>query len=163
MKRSSSALRATRGALIGALYVALTYLSALFGLSSGIIQFRISEALTILPVFMPEAVPGLFVGCILSNIITPGTHPLDIVFGSLATLIGAAFALALRKLPKKLAWIATIPTIAANAIIVPFVLLYAYGAEGSYFFFMLTVGLGELVCAGIGGSVLYYSLQKVKF
>ena len=71
----------TRGALIASLYVALTYLASIFGLSSGVIQFRISEALTILPVFMPEAIPGLFIGCILSNLITPAVHPLDIVFG----------------------------------------------------------------------------------
>lgn len=153
----------TRGALIASLYVALTYLASIFGLSSGVIQFRISEALTILPVFMPEAIPGLFIGCILSNLITPAVHPLDIVFGSIATLIGALLTHLLRKLPEKWKWVATLPPILANAIIVPFVLMFAYGAEGSYFFFMLTVFIGEAVCAGIGGTLLYLALRKVKF
>lgn len=153
----------TRGALIASLYVALTYLASIFGLSSGVIQFRISEALTILPVFMPEAIPGLFIGCILSNLMTPAVHPLDIVFGSIATLIGALLTYLLRKLPEKWKWVATLPPILANAIIVPFVLMFAYGAEGSYFFFMLTVFIGEAVCAGIGGTLLYLALRKVKF
>ncbi len=163
MKRKSYALSITRGAVIGALYVALTYLSSLFGLSSGVIQLRLSEALTILPVLMPEAVPGLFVGCIISNLIVPGVHPLDIVFGSLATLIGAVGALLLRRLPPRLMWCAALPTILSNAIIIPFVLLFAYGAPGSYFYFMLTVGIGEIITAGIFASILYYSLRKFKF
>lgn len=163
MNRKGSVPRLTRGALIAALYVAMTYLSSLFGLSSGVIQFRISEALTILPVFMPEAIPGLFVGCVLSNLMTAGAHPLDIVFGSVATLIGAVLTYLLRRLPPRLAWIAAVPPIIANAVIVPFVLMLAYGSEGSYLYFMLTVGLGELVCAGVGGSALYYSLRKIRF
>ncbi|MBQ4071441.1 MAG: QueT transporter family protein [Clostridia bacterium] len=163
MKRKSPAIRLSRGALIGALYVALTYISSLVGLSSGVIQFRISEALTILPVLMPEAIPGLFVGCIISNLMTPGAHPLDIVFGSVATLIGALGAHLLRRLPSRFKWVATLPTIFSNAIIVPFVLMFAYGAEGSYPFFMLTVGIGEVVCAGIGGALLYYSLRRINF
>ena len=161
-RKNNAALYLTRGALVGALYVALTYLSSVFGLSSGVIQFRISEALCILPVFFPEASIGLFVGCIISNIFASGVLPLDIIFGSLATLIGAFGAYFLRKLPKKLMWLATLPTIIANALIIPFILIFAYGAEGGYFFFMLTVGIGEIVCAGIGGTVLYYSLIKTK-
>ena len=161
-KSKSSALYVTRGALVGALYVALTYLSSMVGLSSGVIQFRISEALCILPVFMPEAIPGLFIGCLVSNLLATGVQPLDIIFGSIATLIGAVGAYLLHKLPPKLAWCATVPTILANAIIVPLVLIFAYGAEGGYFFFMLTVGIGELVCAGIGGTLLYYSMRKFK-
>ena len=161
--KNTPALRLTRGALVGALYVALTYLSTLFGLSSGVIQFRVSEALTVLPVFMPEAIPGLFVGCVLSNLMTPGVHPLDIVFGSVATLVGAIGTYLLRRLPKKLMWLSTLPPILANAVIVPFVLMFAYGAEGSYLFFMLTVGVGEIACAGFGGAALYYSMRKIRF
>ena len=155
--------RLTRGALIASLYVALTYVASIFGLSSGVIQFRISEALTILPIFMPEAIPGLFIGCIISNLMTPAVHPLDILFGSIATLIGALLTYLLRNLPEKWKWVATLPPILSNAIIVPFVLMFAYGVEGSYFYFMLTVFIGEAVCAGICGTVLYYSLRKVKF
>ena len=161
MKRKNhTALYLTRGALIAAMYVAMTYLSFLFGLSSGVIQFRISEALCILPIFFPEAILGLTVGCLLSNLLT-GCVLWDIVFGAIATFIGAVGARLMRKLPKKLIFLATIPTILANAVIVPFVLLYAYGAEGGYFFFLLTVGLGELVCAGIGGTALFYALKKI--
>ena len=158
-----TALFITRGALVAAMYVALTYLASMLGLSSGVIQFRISEALTILPVFMTEAIPGLFIGCIISNLMTPGVHPLDIAFGSVATLIGALLTYLLRRLPEKFKWIATLPPILSNAIIVPFVLMLAYGVEGSYFYFMLTVAIGEIVCAGIGGTVLYFALKKVKF
>ncbi len=158
---SKSALYLTRGALIGAMYVALTYLAFLLGLSSGVIQFRISEALCILPVFFPEAVLGLTIGCIISNLIT-GAVVWDIVFGSLATFIGAIGARLLRKLPDKIKFITTLPTLFANAIIVPFVLLYAYGIEGGYWYFFLTVGLGELVCATVGGTILYYSLKNIK-
>ena len=161
MKRSSlgAATYITRGALIAAIYVALTYLSSLLGLSSGVIQFRISEALCLVPIFMPEAILGLTIGCFLSNLLT-GCLFWDVLFGSLATLIGALGAYTLRKLPRKLIWLSTVPTLLANAIIIPFVLIYAYGISGGYFFFMLTVGIGETVCAGIGGTLLYYSLSK---
>ena len=158
---SKSVLYLTRGALIGAMYVALTYLAFLLGLSSGVIQFRISEALCILPIFFPEAVLGLTIGCIISNLIT-GAVFWDIVFGSLATFIGAMGARLLRKLPDKLKFLTTLPTLFSNAIIVPFVLLFAYGIEGGYWYFFLTVGLGELVCATVGGTLLYYSLKNIK-
>lgn len=162
MKRNNNAaLYLTRGAMVAAMYVALTYFSALFGLSSGVIQFRISEALCILPIFFPEAVLGLTIGCIISNLIT-GALVWDIIFGSLATFIGALGARLLRKLPEKLIFITTLPTLFANALIVPLVLMYAYGAEGAYIYFFLTVGLGELVCAVVGGTILYYGLRKLK-
>ena len=160
-KRKSSALYLSRGALIASLYVALTHLSAAFGLASGVIQFRLSEILCILPVFLPEAIPGLFIGCLVSNLTTGGVV-WDIVLGSLATLLGALGTRLLRKLPKELIWLASLPPIISNAIIVPFVLTYAYGAKEAYFFLLLTVGVGELVCAGIGGMLLYYSLKKSK-
>ena len=160
-KKISTALFVTRGAIVAAIYVALTYLASMLGLSSGVIQFRISEALCILPVFMPEAIPGLAIGCLLSKALT-GCVPWDIALGAVATLIGTAGAYLLRKLPKKLIWIATLPTVLANAIIVPFVLLYAYGIEGGYFYFMLTVAIGEIVCATVGGTLLYFAMKKAK-
>lgn len=166
MKRKGhgAALYVTRGALVGALYVALTYLSSIVGLSSGVVQFRISEALCILPVFMPEAIPGLFIGCMLSNLLATGVEPLDIILGSTATLIGALGAYFMRKLPRPIMWLATLPTILANMMLIPFVLIFAYGAEpGGFWFYMMTVGIGELVCAGFGGAGLYYSLKKVRF
>ena len=158
MKKRTS-LYLTRGAMIAALYVALTYLSGLVGLSSGVIQFRISEALAILPIFFPEAILGLTLGCFISNLAVGGVI-WDAVFGSLATLIGALGARILRFLPEKLKWLLGLPTVLANAFIVPFVLQYAYGIEDGYWFLFLTVGLGELVCAGIGGAILYYSVKR---
>ena len=161
MKRNPT-LYLTRGALIAAMYVALTYVAALFGLSSGAIQFRLSEMLCILPFFIPEATVGLAVGCLISNILT-GCYFWDVIFGTVATLIGALGAQMLRRIPKKLTFVATIPTVVSNAVIVPLVLIYTYGATEAYPFLMLTVGIGEIVCAGIMGSVLGYTLHKTAF
>ena len=160
MKRNST-LYLTRGAIIAALYVALTYLSSLFGLSSGAIQLRLSESLTILPIFLPEAVIGLTIGCLIANLLT-GAVVWDIIFGAFATFIGAMGARLARRLKNRFIWLATVPTILSNAIIVPFVLKYAYGLEGGYFFFMLTVGIGEILSAGVLGTLLYFSLKKTK-
>ena len=110
---------------------------------------------------MPEAVPGLFVGCLISNLITL-FNPFDIIFGSLATLIGAYGAWLLRKLPHRFLWVATIPTVLANMLIVPAVLILALGVEESFLWLALTVGIGEVVCAGILGSVLGYGIKKSK-
>ncbi len=159
MKKSS--LYLTRAAMIAALYVALTYLSFALGISSGAIQFRLSEALCILPIFMPCAVIGLSVGCLIANIFT-GAAIWDMIFGTLATFIGAVGARLLRSLPKKLLWLATLPTVIANAITVPLVLIYAYGAEDAYLFILLTVTLGELVCASVLGTILCLSLKKTR-
>ena len=150
----------TRGAAVAALYTALTIVSAVFGLSSGAIQLRLSESLCLLPLVMPEAVLGLYIGCIISNLIT-GCAFWDIIFGSLATLIGAYLG---RLLYTKLSVkpiIATLPTVVANAVIVPFVLMFAYGAEGTYLYFFVTVGIGELLSATLLGSILYPKLVKV--
>ncbi len=161
MKNKKITLYTARGALVGALYVVLTLVSSMFGLSSGVIQFRISEALCILPIFMPEAIPGLFIGCALSNLIAGGVF-WDILFGSIATLIGAILARVLRKLPDKYIWLATLPTVFANAFIVPFVLIYAYGAPDSYLFIAFTVFIGEAVCATGLGTALYFALKNTK-
>ena len=163
MKRTNKlTLYTARGAIIAALYVTFTLLASILGMSNGVIQFRISEAMCILPLFLSEAVPGLFFGCLISNLLVPGAVIWDIIFGSLATLLGAIGARAMRSLPEKFKWAATIPTILANMIVVPLVLIYAYGEAGAYWFFMLTVGIGEIVCAGFGGSALYYLLRKYK-
>lgn len=144
-----------RGALIAALYVVLTWLCALVGLDKGVIQMRLSEALCVLPAFTGAAVPGLFVGCLLANLLTGSALP-DVVFGSLATLIGALGAYFLRR--RK--WLVPLPTVLANTLIVPFVLRFAYGAEGSIPYFMLTVGAGEVISAYICGMLLYAALER---
>ena len=147
----------TYASIIAALYVVLTFIANSLGLASGAIQIRISEALTILPVFTPAAIPGLFIGCLISNIITGGVI-WDVIFGSIATLIGAIGTYALRKHK----WLAPIPPILANVIIVPFVLVYAYGATEALPYLMLTVGIGEIISAGVLGILLYTTLSKHK-
>ena len=146
-----------QAALIAALYVVLTLLSNAVGLASNVIQVRISEALCVLALFTPGAVPGLWIGCMLANLIT-GAVWQDIIFGALATLIGAGVTYLLRKLPF---WFAPIPTIVANMIIVPLVLKLAYGLEDAVWFMVLTVGAGELIAAGILGVGLYFALRPV--
>lgn len=146
-----------RGALVAALYVVLTWLCALVGMSSGVIQVRLSEALCVLPAFTGAAVPGLFVGCLLANLLTGSALP-DVVFGSLATLIGALGAYFLRR--RK--WLVPLPTVLANVLIIPFVLRFAYGAEGTIPYFMLTVGAGEVISAYICGMLLYAALVRQK-
>ena len=147
----------TRGATVAALYVILTYLAAAFGLDKGVIQFRLSEALCVLPIFLPEAVPGLFIGCLIANLLT-GSIVWDVIFGSIATLIGALGARMLRGLSKKLIFLATLPTVVANAVIVPFVLKYAYEVDDLIPYMMLTVGIGEIVMAGCVGTALYFAM-----
>lgn len=146
--KKSKALYITRAAMTAAVYVVLTLLSNTFGLSNGLIQVRISEALTILPYYLPEAVPGLFAGCLLANIFT-GCLPWDVVFGSLATLLGAlGTRFVARKFRKK--WLAILPPVIANAVIIPFILQYVYNIPKGYFIILLTVGAGELLSCSIG-------------
>lgn len=145
----------THAAVIAALYVVLTIIANALGLANYAIQVRFSEALTILPFFTPAAIPGLFAGCLLSNLLT-GCAVLDVVFGSIATLLGAIGTYLLRK--KK--WLAPLPPIAANILIVPFVLAYVYRFEGSIPYFMITVGMGEIISCGVLGMMLLNVLQK---
>ena len=147
----------TQAAAIAALYVVLTLLANALGLANYAVQVRFSEALTILPFFTPAAIPGLFVGCLLSNFLC-GSILWDIVFGSIATLIGAVGTYLIRKkLPD---WCACIPPIVANTIIIPFILAYAYKFEGGVPFFMLTVGAGEVISCGLLGTILLKVLKK---
>lgn len=143
-------------ALIAALYVVLTLLANIFGLANYAIQVRFSEALTILPFFTTAAIPGLGIGCLLSNILTGCALP-DIIFGTAATLIGAVFTWILRKNK----WLAPLPPIIANTVIVPFVLLYAYGVKPLWFSF-LTVGAGEIISCGILGLLLLNALLRYR-
>ena len=147
----------SHAAIIAALYVVLTFIASAFALSSGVIQIRFSEALTILPMFTPAAIPGLFIGCILSNMLS-GCVFWDVIFGSLATLIGAFGT----RLLKKHKYLAMLPPILANTIIVPFVLRFAYGADGAIWYFMVTVGIGEILSCGVLGSFLHVALEKIK-
>ena len=140
--------------MIAALYVVLTMVFAPFSFRE--IQVRVSEALTILPAFTPAAVPGLFIGCLLANLLGGAAVP-DVIFGSLATLIGAFFTWKLRN---KHPFLAPVPPILSNMLIIPFVLRYAYGVPMAIPLMMLTVGFGEVLSCGVLGMLLYYVLKK---
>ncbi|MCC8105569.1 MAG: QueT transporter family protein [Clostridiales bacterium] len=155
--QSRSVLFLTHAALIAALYVVLTYIANALGLANGNIQVRFSEALTILPFFTPAAIPGLYIGCLLANILTGCALP-DIIFGPAATLIGALGTYALRHHSK---WLSPIPPIVANAIVVPLVLLYGYGIRPLWFSFV-TVTAGEVISCGIFGLILLAALSKYR-
>ena len=155
MKQKKKTLWMCYAAIIAAMYVVLTYVAKLFGLDSGMIQVRFSEMLCILPMFTSAAVPGLAIGCLLANILG-GAVILDVVFGPVATLIGAFGTYLLRK--RK--WIAPLPPVLANALIVPFVLAYGYGMSEAIPFMMLTVGIGEIISIYVIGMVFYFALEK---
>ena len=167
MNRNNT-LKLANAGMIAALYVVLTYIANLAGLASGAIQVRLSEALTILPVFTVAAVPGLTVGCVLANLLT-GCAAWDVVFGSLATLIGAVGTRLLKDKPL-LAWI---PPVVSNAVIVPIVLMKVYGVSditvfgqtfgGDMIWLMLvvTVGIGEIISCGLLGLLLWKSMKNV--
>ena len=154
MKRKTRFL--TYGAIIAAMYVALTFVASALGLASGVVQVRLSEALTILPLFTPAAVPGLFIGCILANVLT-GCAVWDVVFGSLATLLGALGTYWCRKRSK---YLAPVFPVLANAVIVPFVLQYVYGAPDAWIFLFATVGIGEIISCGVLGLLLHKVLER---
>ncbi|SFC44061.1 QueT transporter family protein [Butyrivibrio sp. YAB3001] len=171
--RNKKVLFISQAAIIAALYVVLTLLANALGLANYAIQVRFSEALTILPFFTPTAIPGLYVGCIISNILT-GCHPLDTVFGSLATLIGAVvtyliahgfnkpYTKEFNKVNPVRKWLCPIPPIVANVIIVPQVIRYCYGSTDSVPFLMLTVGIGEVISCFILGMILLHALEPRK-
>ena len=152
--KNKGVLFTTQAAMIAAVYIVLTVLFA--AISFGQIQIRIAEALTILPIFTPAAIPGLFVGCLVGNILGGAALP-DIIFGSLATLIGAVLTYMLRHHKK---YIAILPPILSNVVIVPFVLRFAYGILLPIPFMMLTVGIGEVLSCGVLGLLLYSVLSK---
>ena len=143
----------TQSAVIAAIYVVLTVVFAPISFNVG--QVRISEMLTILPLFTPAAIPGLFIGCILGNLLG-GAIVLDVVFGSLATLIGAVGGYLLRKNR----WLVPIPSIISNAVIVPFVLKYGYGLDMPIWVMALYIAAGEIISCYILGEILATVLQK---
>ena len=153
--RDKKVLFIVQAAVIAAIYVVLTVMFA--PLSFGEVQVRCAEALTILPFFTPAAVPGLFIGCIIGNFLG-GAIPIDIVCGSIATLIGALGSYALRNHK----FLVPLPPIAANTVIVPFVLYYGYGINLPIPFMMLTVGIGEIVSCGVLGLIILSALDKYR-
>lgn len=161
--RNKKVIFVVQAAIIAALYVVLTYLANALGLASGTIQVRISEALCVLPFFTPAAIPGLWIGCFLANFLTGGALP-DVIFGSIATLIGALGTYFLRKHR----FLCTLPPVLANMVIVPFVLIFVYkvpsvmvgSIDVTYWFNFLTVGIGEVISVCVLGSLLLTALYR---
>ena len=171
MNKSFNVKTLTLGGAIAALYVVLTWVSKLLGLDSGAIQLRLSEALTILPVFTSAAVPGLTLGCLLANL-TVGCVPGDIALGTLATLLGAIGTRLLRK-RVEIAWL---PPVISNMLIVPLVIIFFYFSPdvsieipflninlcaSGYVPIMITVGIGEVLACGWLGLLLHKALKNV--
>ena len=156
-KTTNKTLYIVHAAIIAALYVVLTALAAGFDLASGAIQVRFSECLTILPYFTPAAVPGVAIGCLISNIFFGGALP-DIIFGTLATLIGAVGTYMVRKNR----FLCSVPPVVSNAVIIPFVLKFAYGIPGALWYFALTVGAGEIITCVFFGQILISALSPFR-
>ncbi len=147
----------TRGALIAALYIALTLLFApiSFGMS-GAIQLRVAEALTLLPVLLPEAVPALFIGCLLANLLGGAMLP-DILLGSLTSLVAAYLTNRLRKR----AWVAAMPPVILNGMIVGALVHYLYTPFIALPLCMLYVAAGQAIACYALGLPLLYAVQKL--
>ena len=154
-----------QAAIIAALYVVLTFVANALGLAAHAIQVRFSEALCILPFFTPAAIPGVWIGCLIANLAT-GAVIWDIIFGSIATLLGAIGTYLLRRHK----FLCTLPPVIANMIIVPFILVYGYGIPRVYLknvdvtiiFNAMTVGIGEVISVCVLGSILLNVLNKYK-
>ena len=142
----------TIAAVIAALYTALTVVFA--PISYGAVQYRIAEALTLLPILFPQAIPGLAVGCLVSNLIG-GYGIWDVVFGTLATLIAAVLTYRLRKR----IWLAALPPVLVNAVIVGLMLHFMLALPAVPT--MASVGLGQLVVVFVLGIPLILALSKV--
>jgi len=139
------------GAMVAALYVALTLV--LQAISFGAVQLRVAEAMTLLPVLFPESIPGLFIGCLVANLVG-GYGLTDIVFGSLATLVSALLTWKLRKN----LWLAALPPVLINAVVVGVMLHFV--ANAPLFLTMLTVGGGQALSVYVLGIPLVTALQR---
>ena len=164
-KRQKQITLLIHGALIAAIYAAATY--AISAIAYGPVQFRISEALTVFSVFTPAAVPGLTVGCILSNISSPyGVW--DIIFGSGATLLAAVSARALRRITfKGIPVLSILMPVVFNALIVGAEITFFFPSDGgaslsAFAVSALQIGLGELAVCLLGGIPLYIAISKTK-
>lgn len=162
MNRSDKTRRLTTAAAVGAAYAVLSIFGSVFGITYGPIQCRFAEGLCVLPFFFPETTWGLFIGCVIANVMSPYGLP-DIIIGSLATLLAA---LATMKCPKK--WMAVLPPVVANAVLVGGVISWEETGFGdafwpAYLWNGFTVGLGELLACGVLGGILLWQIPKIGF
>ncbi len=152
----------TTAAIVGALYVVMSLFGSGFGLTFGPVQCRFSEALCVLPFLFPETVWGLFIGCLITNILSP-YGMLDVVVGSLATLLAAV---ATRYCKNR--FVATLPPVIANMIMVSAVIAWqevGFGGAfwGAYAYHALTIGAGEALACCVLGLILLWELPKISF
>jgi len=144
---------------VAALYAVLAYFAAIFNVAYGPIQCRFSEALCVLPFLFPAATPGLFIGCLVANLLSP-YGALDIVFGSLATLLAAVWTQHTRH-----RWLAPLPPVICNAVIVGAVITVQEVSMdlfwGTFLYNAVTVGLGEAVACYVLGGLLLTLLPRV--
>lgn len=157
--KSTNVRQITLAAVVGALYVVMSYFSNILGLSYGYIQCRFSEALTVLPFLCPVTAWGLFAGCILTNILSPYGLP-DLIFGSLATLLAALLTARCKN-----KWLAPLPPVLCNGVITGALLAFQQTGFGAAFpmafaFNAATVAIGEAIACYILGMVLLEVLSK---
>ncbi len=156
--------KTVKTALIGAMYAALTYLSAGMGMAFGAVQFRLSEALTVLPIFTPAACVGLTVGCVVSNIVS-SVSPLDMIFGSFATFLAAVLTRLLRNITiKKFPLLSFLSPVVVNGLVVGAEISLLGGlGEASFALFVtnaLSVASGEVAVVFTLGTVLWGTVRK---
>ena len=146
--------------VIAALYAVMSYFASIFGVAYGPIQCRFSEALCVLPFFLPAATPGLFIGCLAANLLSP-YGALDVIFGSLATLLAALWTQHTRR-----KWLAPLPPVICNMVLVGgLIAFYETGFSDAFWaafaYNAVTVGIGELLSCYVLGGVLLTVLPKV--
>ncbi len=147
----------TQAATISAIYVALSWIFAPISFGHNLFQFRISEALTVLPLFTPAAIPGLFLGCALSNLLIGGLGVIDLVLGSAATLTAAVLSYILRKKNKL---ISLAPPVIINALVVGTYLNYLISPEINVLINIGWVFLGQVVSCYFLGLPLCSAIEK---
>ena len=153
----------TVSAVIAAIYAVVTLMPGINMFSYGPVQFRVSEALTVLPIFTPWAIPGLTVGCFISNILS-SVGPLDMVFGTIATLLASVCTYYLRKMSK---FVSVLPAVILNGVIIGFMITYFYMDTAGNFmkvflYNMATVSIGEFAVCYILGIPFAIYLEKHK-
>ncbi len=161
MMRSKTQLLALNG-VIAAAYAALTLVASALNLAYGPVQFRFSEALTVLPFLFPGTWPGIFVGCLVANLLSP-YGPLDIVIGSLASLLAAVLT---EKTDR--AWLAPLPPVLCNMVLVGGMLAWyevGFTAQFPALFAVnaLWVGIGEAAVCYVLGILLLRAVPRVSY
>lgn len=146
--------------VVGAAYAVLSYFASIFGLAFGPVQCRFSEALCVLPFLFPETSWGLFVGCLAANLLSP-YGALDIIFGSLATLLAACWT---QRVTSE--WLAPLPPVICNTLIVGFIISFestGFNAAlpAAFAYNALTIGIGEALACFVLGGVLLKMLPRI--